>query len=192
MFSGDYCTRSSRKTWSFQMLPISCFVNNQILVWLRKCNCIAKNWPFGADCGIMASSGLISFEMRQEIRLPSIANVITQCWPTFFSGIWRNHCGRSLFPTRRCATTCFTSKHGHTACKVWRLVNFEKWLSKMAAKIMRLTPLDYFLRGMLNQEFTPINQQRSKSSKTTLRKSTRQMYNVLCNIHTTWYITFCM
>lgn len=31
----------------------------------------------------------------------------------------------------------FTSKHAHIACKVWRRVNFEKWPSQMAAKMMR-------------------------------------------------------
>ena len=57
---------------------------SQILVWSRKRNCISKNLIFGADCSMVASSCLISFEMRQEMLLPSIASIITRCWPTFF------------------------------------------------------------------------------------------------------------
>ena len=39
---------------------------SQILVWFRKRNCIPKNLPFGADCGMAASPGLNIFRNEAE------------------------------------------------------------------------------------------------------------------------------
>ena len=78
-------------------------------MWFSKRNCIPKNCPFGSDCGMEPSSRRISFEMKQN--MPSIASVITRCWPIFFPEF--DEIANDPISNKTIAASFFASKHKH-------------------------------------------------------------------------------